>query len=55
MGNDPKIDKRADVSPTEGEHKYSDVDFADRTNKKYPIDSPEHVRAAWSYRAGGPD
>ena len=25
------------------------MDFADRTNKKYPIDTPEHVRAAWSY------
>ena len=20
-----------------------------QTNKKYPIDTPEHVRAAWSY------
>ena len=49
MANDPKISRRDDVSPTEGEHKYGDVDFADRTNKKYPIDTPEHVRAAWSY------
>ncbi|GAB4019803.1 hypothetical protein GCM10028808_58750 [Spirosoma migulaei] len=60
MANDPKIDRRDDrnggpVTPTEGEHKYGDVEFADRTNKKYPIDTPEHVRAAWSYRAGGPD
>ncbi len=23
--------------------------YADPTNKKYPIDSEEHVRAAWSY------
>ncbi|QMW00550.1 DUF6582 domain-containing protein [Spirosoma foliorum] len=49
MANDPKIDRRNDVTPKEGEHKYGDVEFADRTNKKYPIDTPEHVRAAWSY------
>ncbi|GAB4034680.1 DUF6582 domain-containing protein [Spirosoma jeollabukense] len=49
MAKDPKIDQRDDVKPTEGEHKYGDVEFADRTNKKYPIDTPEHVRAAWSY------
>jgi len=44
-----KIDRRKDVSPKEGEHKYGDVTFADPVNKKYPIDSAEHVRAAWSY------
>ncbi|MFN8530164.1 MAG: DUF6582 domain-containing protein [Anaerolineae bacterium] len=44
-----KIERRDDVNPKEGEHKYGDVEFADTTNKKYPIDSPEHVRAAWSY------
>lgn len=49
MIKDSKIDRRDDVKPTEGEHKYGDVEFADRTNKKYPIDTPEHVRAAWSY------
>ena len=49
MTKDPKIDQRDDVKPAEGEHKYGDVEFADRTNKKYPIDTPEHVRAAWSY------
>ncbi|MCK8490546.1 hypothetical protein M0L20_01710 [Spirosoma sp. RP8] len=49
MAKDSKIDRRDDVSPTEGEHKYGDVEFADPTNKKYPIDTPEHVRAAWSY------
>jgi len=43
------IDRRDDVNPTEGEHEYGDVEFADSTNKKYPIDTPEHVRAAWSY------
>lgn len=49
MAKDPKIDARDDVRPGEGEHKYGNVDFADPTNKKYPIDTPEHVRAAWSY------
>ena len=41
--------KRTDASPKEGKRKYGDVEFADPTNKKYPVDSPEHVRAAWSY------
>jgi hypothetical protein len=44
-----KIDRRDDVSPKEGERKYGDVTFADPVNNKYPIDTPEHVRAAWSY------
>jgi hypothetical protein len=44
-----KIDKRSDVSEHEGERKYGDVTYADTTNKKYPIDTAEHVRAAWSY------
>ncbi|MBN8823473.1 MULTISPECIES: DUF6582 domain-containing protein [unclassified Spirosoma] len=49
MATDSTISRRDDVRPTEGEHKYGDVEFADQTNKKYPIDTPEHVRAAWSY------
>ena len=44
-----KIDERDDVNPESGEHKYGDVEFADPTNNKYPTDTPEHVRAAWSY------
>jgi hypothetical protein len=44
-----KIERRDDVSPKEGEREYGDVAFADPSNKKYPIDSAEHVRAAWSY------
>jgi len=43
------IDRREDVNPEEGERKYGDVEFADPVNKKYPIDSEKHVRAAWSY------
>lgn len=41
--------KREDVNPKEGVKKYGNVTFADPTNKKYPIDTEEHVRAAWSY------
>jgi hypothetical protein len=37
------IAKRKDVSPTTGSN------FADTTNKKYPLDSAAHVRSAWSY------
>jgi hypothetical protein len=44
-----QIKRREDVNPERGEHEYGDVEFADPTNKKYPIDSPKHVRAAWSY------
>ncbi len=41
--------RRDDVNPAEGERRYGDVEYADPTNKKYPVDTPQHVRAAWSY------
>jgi Family of unknown function (DUF6582) len=44
-----RIKRRDDVNPERGEHEYGDVEFADPVNNKYPIDTPEHVRAAWSY------
>jgi len=44
-----RIEKRDDANPKEGVHEYGHVQFADPTNHKYPIDTPEHVRAAWSY------
>ena len=44
-----RIKRRDDVNPERGEHEYGDVKFADPTNNKYPIDTAEHVRAAWSY------
>ena len=44
-----KISRREDVNPKEGERKYGDVEYADPTNHKYPIDTPEHIRAAHSY------
>ena len=44
-----KIERREDVNPEEGKRKYGDVEFADPVNNKYPVDTPEHLRAAWSY------
>lgn len=44
-----KIAKRPTVDPKEGKDKYGDVKFADPENKKYPIDTAAHIRAAWSY------
>ena len=44
-----KIERRGDVNPTRGKHEYGDVEFADPVNNKYPIDTPKHIRAAWSY------
>ncbi|MDQ2683878.1 MAG: hypothetical protein M3Y37_10165 [Chloroflexota bacterium] len=44
-----RIDRRDDVNPKSGEREYGDVEFADETNNKYPIDTEEHVRAAWAY------
>jgi hypothetical protein len=43
------IERRDDVNPKEGLREHGDVTFADPTNKKYPIDTAEHVRSAWSY------
>jgi len=44
-----KVAARADTDPEEGEKKYGDVKFADEKNKKYPIDTEKHIRAAWNY------
>jgi hypothetical protein len=43
------IARREDVNSSEGLHESGNVEFADETNHTYPIDTPEHVRAAWSY------
>ena len=43
------IDRRDDVNPERGEHEYGNVAFADPVNNKYPIDTEDHIRAAWSY------
>ncbi len=42
------IKRQSDTDPERGEHEHGDVRFADPTNKKYPVDTPEHIRAAWS-------
>lgn len=39
----------AESEKKEGEKKYGDVKFADPDNDKYPIDTDEHIRAAWNY------
>lgn len=44
-----KITKREDVTPASGEAAYGDVAYADETNKKYPLDTTGHIRAAWNY------
>lgn len=47
--HEEKIHQREDVNPEEGIKKYGDVEFADPVNHKYPLDTPEHVRAAHRY------
>jgi hypothetical protein len=44
-----RIHRRADVAPQRGKNEYGNVKFADPVNSKYPIDTPTHIRAAWSY------
>lgn len=49
MSETHSIHHREDTNPERGTHEYGDVKFADTTNHKYPIDTPEHIRAAHSY------
>lgn len=44
-----KVAAREGVNPKSGEKEYGDVKFADAKNKKYPLDTEAHVRAAASY------
>jgi hypothetical protein len=44
-----RIARRRDADPSEGLEKYGDTIFADPTNKKYPIDTPGRIKAAWAY------
>ena len=44
-----KVAERKDANPDEGKKKYGAVKFADEKNKKYPLDTKEHVKAALSY------
>lgn len=43
------VAKREDVNPEEGKKEYGDVKFADERNKRYPIDTYAHAKAALSY------
>ena len=43
------IHRRKDTSPRVGLRKYGDTKFADSVNKKYPIDTPGRIKAAWAY------
>ena len=50
-----RIHRRRDVVPRQGLDKYGATLFAGPTNKKYPIDTPGRIKAAWAYIAlGGP-
>jgi hypothetical protein len=44
-----RIHRRPDADPKEGLRKYGKARFADPVNKKYPIDTPGRIKAAWSY------
>ncbi len=44
-----RIHRRRDADPSEGVEKYGETRFADPTNKKYPIDTPSRIKAAWAY------
>ena len=44
-----KIHRRRDTSPEEGLKKYGETQFADPVNKKYPINTPGRLKAAWAY------
>ena len=44
-----RIHRRRDTDPAEGRKRYGNAIFADPTNKKYPIDSPGRIKAAWAY------
>ncbi len=44
--------RREDVSAADKKRavgEYGDVTYADEENKKYPIDTEKHIRAAWNY------
>ncbi len=45
------IEAREDVNPKAGAAEYGKVEFADAKNKKYPVDTADHVRSAWNYIA----
>lgn len=44
-----RIHRRRDADPKEGLTKYGKTLFGDPVNKKYPIDTPGRIKAAWAY------
>ena len=44
-----RIRRRSDADPRDGLRKYGATDYADPTNKKYPIDTAGRIKAAWAY------
>jgi hypothetical protein len=44
-----KIHRQPDADPREGLARYGKVTFADPVNKKYPVDTPGRIKAAWAY------
>jgi hypothetical protein len=44
-----KIHRLPDEDPRQGLAKYGKATFADPVNKKYPIDTPGRIKAAWAY------
>jgi hypothetical protein len=44
-----RIHRRRDADPEQGLQKYGPTVYADPTNKKYPIDTPGRIKAAWAY------
>ena len=44
-----KIHRRKDADPKVGVAKYGNTSYADPVNKKYPIDTPGRIKAAWAY------
>ena len=44
-----RIHRRRDADPSEGLDRYGPTVFADPVNKKYPIDTPGRIKAAWAY------
>ena len=45
----PGIHRRKDADPKDGLRKYGRTSFADPVNRKYPIDTPGRIKAAWAY------
>ena len=43
------VKSAAEEEAEDEDDEYGDVEYADTKNKKYPLDTEEHIRAAWDY------